>query len=143
MPASPRITSEPLRPARAPSSTCPMRAHSPSRPTSPGVSIAREPCTAARSYGSGCHGGTTEPTTEIRDASNRGARDGPLALGHPGKEQQMPTKIFVNLPVEDLARSKRFYEALGYTFADQFTDEQAACLVISEDIYAMLRTKAQ
>lgn len=55
----------------------------------------------------------------------------------------MPTKLFVNLPVEDLARSKGFYEALGYSFAEQLTDEKVACLVISDDIYAMLQTKAQ
>jgi hypothetical protein len=54
----------------------------------------------------------------------------------------MPTKIFVNLPVEDLDRSRAFYESLGYPCAEQFTDEKAACLVISDDIYAMLQTKA-
>jgi predicted lactoylglutathione lyase len=50
----------------------------------------------------------------------------------------MSTKIFVNLPVKDLEKSKAFFSALGYTFNAQFTDENAACLVISEDIYAML-----
>jgi uncharacterized protein len=54
----------------------------------------------------------------------------------------MSTKIFVNLPVEDLQRSKDFYGSLGYSFAEQFTDDKAACLVISEEIYAMLQTKA-
>lgn len=50
----------------------------------------------------------------------------------------MSTKIFVNLPVKDLSRSMGFFKALGYTFNAQFTDENAACLVISDDIYAML-----
>lgn len=50
----------------------------------------------------------------------------------------MSTKIFVNLPVKDLEKSKAFFTALGYTFNPQFTDQNAACLVISEDIYAML-----
>lgn len=50
----------------------------------------------------------------------------------------MPKKIFVNLPVKDLKRSKAFFAALGYTFNPQFTDDNAACMVISEDIYAML-----
>jgi predicted lactoylglutathione lyase len=50
----------------------------------------------------------------------------------------MSTKIFVNLPVKDLDRSKAFFTELGYTFNDQFTDENAACLVISDDIFAML-----
>src|SRR5215471_15276811 len=50
----------------------------------------------------------------------------------------MPTKIFVNLPVKDLERSKAFFAKLGYSFNPQFTDERAACMVISEDIYTML-----
>lgn len=50
----------------------------------------------------------------------------------------MSTKIFVNLPVKDLKRSMEFFTKIGYTFNPQFTDEKAACLVISEDIYAML-----
>lgn len=52
----------------------------------------------------------------------------------------MNTKIFVNLPVKDLNRSMNFFKSMGYTFNPQFTDETAACLVISEDIYAMLLT---
>lgn len=52
----------------------------------------------------------------------------------------MATKIFVNLPVKDLPASMAFFKALGYTFNAQFTDETAACMVISEDIYAMLLT---
>ncbi len=53
----------------------------------------------------------------------------------------MPSKIFVNLPVKDLARSRAFFAALGYGFNEQFTDENAACLVIGDDIYAMLLTE--
>lgn len=52
----------------------------------------------------------------------------------------MATKIFVNLPVKDLPRSIAFFETIGYTFNPQFTDETAACMVISEDIYSMLLT---
>jgi predicted lactoylglutathione lyase len=52
----------------------------------------------------------------------------------------MGTKMFVNLPVKDLDRSKAFFEKLGFTFNPQFTDETAACMVISEDNYAMLLT---
>jgi predicted lactoylglutathione lyase len=55
----------------------------------------------------------------------------------------MSTKIFVNLPVKDLNRSKAFFAALGYTFNPQFTDETAACMVISPDIYTMLLTEAK
>ncbi|HUC82875.1 MAG TPA: VOC family protein [Flavisolibacter sp.] len=52
----------------------------------------------------------------------------------------MATKIFVNLPVKDLKKSIEFFQQLGYSFNQQFTDETAACMVISEDIYAMLLT---
>jgi predicted lactoylglutathione lyase len=52
----------------------------------------------------------------------------------------MSTMIFVNLPVADLPRSMRFFEALGYGFNKQFTDDTAACLVIAEHICAMLLT---
>ena len=55
----------------------------------------------------------------------------------------MPSKIFVNLPVKDLDKSKAFFGKLGYTFNAQFTDETAACMVISDDIYAMLLTEAK
>jgi predicted lactoylglutathione lyase len=52
----------------------------------------------------------------------------------------MTTKIFVNLAVKDLDRSKAFFEQLGFTLNPQFTDETAACMVIADDIYAMLLT---
>lgn len=55
----------------------------------------------------------------------------------------MTTKIFVNLPVKDLRRSMAFFTGLGYTFNPRFTDETAACMVISDDIYAMLLTEAK
>ena len=53
----------------------------------------------------------------------------------------MSTQIFVNLPVKDLQRSIDFFDALGYPFDPQFTDENAACIVLDEDhIFAMLLT---
>jgi uncharacterized protein len=52
----------------------------------------------------------------------------------------MSTKIFANLAVKDLERSKEFFKQLGFAFNPQFTDETAACMVISDDIYAMLLT---
>src|SRR5688572_1741004 len=55
----------------------------------------------------------------------------------------MATKIFVNLPVKDLSKSMEFFKKLGFAFNPQFTDETAACMVISEDIYAMLLTYAK
>ena len=49
------------------------------------------------------------------------------------KESTMAKKIFVNLPVRDLKRSMDFFSELGFTFNAQFTDETAACMIISED----------
>ena len=53
----------------------------------------------------------------------------------------MSRLIFVNLPVKDLDRSMAFFRALGLEFNPDFTDERAACLVFSDDIYAMLLTE--
>ncbi len=50
----------------------------------------------------------------------------------------MAKKIFVNLPVKDLQRSKAFFEELDFTFESRLTNDDAACLVISENIYVML-----
>lgn len=53
----------------------------------------------------------------------------------------MATKIFVNLPVQDLEQSIRFFTALGFTFNPQFTDETATCMVVTDDIFVMLLTR--
>ena len=50
----------------------------------------------------------------------------------------MATKIFVNLPVKDLNRTVEFFTKLGFAFNPQFTDENATCMIIGEDIYVML-----
>lgn len=49
------------------------------------------------------------------------------------------TSIYVNLPVKDLVRSREFWSALGFGFNEQFSDQKAICLVLSEgSMYAML-----
>lgn len=53
----------------------------------------------------------------------------------------MASKIFVNLPVQDLERSKAFFAALGFGFNERFGDETAACMVVDESIYVMLLTR--
>ncbi|BDQ03525.1 VOC family protein [Ignavibacterium sp.] len=50
----------------------------------------------------------------------------------------MTRQIFVNLPVKNVKRSMNFFSQLGFSFNMQFTDDKAACLVIGENIYAML-----
>jgi len=48
-------------------------------------------------------------------------------------------QIFVNLPVKNLDKTKAFFAALGYTFNEQFTDANAACMVVQKDsIHVML-----
>lgn len=47
-------------------------------------------------------------------------------------------QVYINLPVKDLEQSKKFFGKLGYTFNPQFTDENAACMIISDKIYTML-----
>ena len=55
----------------------------------------------------------------------------------------MAHKIFVNLPVKDLKNSMAFFSAIGFRNNPQFTDDTAACMVISEDIYVMILTEAK
>ncbi|MDM4772878.1 VOC family protein [Solimonas sp. SE-A11] len=55
----------------------------------------------------------------------------------------MSTQIFVNLPVRDLPASVDFFKQLGFGFNNQFTDDTAACMVIGDNIYAMLLTEAK
>ena len=50
----------------------------------------------------------------------------------------MAKQIFINLPVKNLKKSMTFFEKLGFTFNMQFTDDKAACMIIGENIYAML-----
>ena len=50
----------------------------------------------------------------------------------------MSRKIFVNLPIKNMEKSQAFFKSLGFSFNPQFTNEQGACLVISDDIFVML-----
>ncbi len=53
----------------------------------------------------------------------------------------MHKQIYVNLPVDDLPKSMAFFKALGFGFEARFTNDSAACLVIGDNIYAMLLVK--
>lgn len=55
----------------------------------------------------------------------------------------MTRMIFVNMPVADLARSETFYTALGFVKNPQFSDEESACMIVSETIHVMLMTHAR
>jgi predicted lactoylglutathione lyase len=52
-------------------------------------------------------------------------------------------KLFVNLPVRDLARSVEFFTKLGFTFDPRFTDDKATCMILSEEAYVMLLVEAR
>lgn len=52
----------------------------------------------------------------------------------------MAIQVFINLPVADLARSMEFYSVIGFVNNPQFTDETAACMVLSDEIFVMLLT---
>jgi uncharacterized protein len=50
----------------------------------------------------------------------------------------MHSQIYVNLPVRDLPKSRAFFESMGYRFNPDFSNDQGACLVLGENLFAML-----
>lgn len=46
--------------------------------------------------------------------------------------------MFVNLPVKDLKKSVEFFTNVGFEFNPNFTDDNATCMVIGDNIYSML-----
>jgi uncharacterized protein len=50
----------------------------------------------------------------------------------------MSRLLFLNLPVADLAASRAFFDALGFEFNEKFSDQGAACMIVSEQAYVML-----
>ena len=51
------------------------------------------------------------------------------------------TSIFVNITTTDLERAKDFYTSLGFTINPLFTDENAACVVLDDNVYFMVLTR--
>jgi uncharacterized protein len=58
-----------------------------------------------------------------------------MTTTHPGRA------FFVNVPVADVARSRAFFDGLGFTFNEGFTDESAACMLIGEQAFVMLLSR--
>ena len=52
-----------------------------------------------------------------------------------------PRKLFVNLAVRDLPRSKAFFAKLGFAFDPKFTNDQGACMIVSDEAFVMLVTE--
>ena len=53
----------------------------------------------------------------------------------------MAKQVFINFPVSNLEASTKFYEALGFTKFDGFSDENASAMQWTEDIVFMLLTR--
>lgn len=52
------------------------------------------------------------------------------------------SSVFINLPVKDVAQTRAFWSALGFSFNENYSDEKALCLVLKENvIYSMLITE--
>ena len=55
--------------------------------------------------------------------------------------QEGHRKIYVNLAVRDLNMSRKFFSDLGFQFNPKFSDEKAACMIISDEGFVMLLTE--
>ena len=55
----------------------------------------------------------------------------------------MARKIFVNLPVSDVAKSTAFYRAIGGSLNPQFSNAETSSMVFSEDVTVMLLSHAR
>lgn len=53
----------------------------------------------------------------------------------------MHKQIYINLAIDDMQKSQACFKSLGFTFNPKFTNDQGACMVIGDNIYAMLLTK--
>ncbi len=53
----------------------------------------------------------------------------------------MARQLYVNLPIQDLERSKDFFSKLGFTFNEQFSDETSASMIVDEGVVFMLLEK--
>lgn len=51
-------------------------------------------------------------------------------------------QIFVNIPVKNLEASMEFFQAIGFSFDQRFTDENAGCMILGSGIYVMLLQEA-
>lgn len=50
----------------------------------------------------------------------------------------MGRQIYVNLPVKDIPKTKAFFSALGFSFEPKFSNDDAICMIVADDIYVML-----
>ncbi|MDF2552294.1 MAG: glyoxalase/bleomycin resistance/extradiol dioxygenase family protein [Chryseobacterium sp.] len=46
-------------------------------------------------------------------------------------------QIYVNLPVKDIQKTKKFWSNVGFTINEQFSDEKAVCVVLNDNTFVM------
>src|SRR5690606_22387372 len=66
-----------------------------------------------------------------------------LPHGVPSRGASMDRMIFVNLPVRDVQLARGFYTGPGFTVNEMFSDEQCACIVVSDTIFVMIMDHAR
>jgi predicted lactoylglutathione lyase len=59
----------------------------------------------------------------------------------PANPAHAARKLFVNMPVADIERSKAFFAELGFAFNPLFGDENGACMLVGEDAFVMLLSR--
>ena len=59
------------------------------------------------------------------------------------EDKSVSRQVFINLPVADLPKSMAFFQALGFSYNTQFSDDNGACIVISDTILVMLLVHAR
>lgn len=55
----------------------------------------------------------------------------------------MINQVFLSLPVADLPKSVAFFKSLGFAHNPLFSDDTAACIIISDAISVMLSSHAK
>ncbi|HEX4911943.1 MAG TPA: VOC family protein [Permianibacter sp.] len=50
----------------------------------------------------------------------------------------MGRQLYVNLPVSNVQKTKTFFSSLGFHFEPKFSNDDAICMIIADDIYVML-----
>ena len=88
-------------------------------------------------------GDTVSRDTPDIHQGQKSSTKAPPVLTNVGTSPKTRHKLFVNIPVSDLQRSITFFEALGFAFNAQFTDATATCMLVGEDAYFMLLTRAR
>ncbi|WP_016889450.1 VOC family protein [Mycobacteroides abscessus] len=50
----------------------------------------------------------------------------------------MSRMLFVNIPIANAAASRKFFDHLGFSFNDQFCDENTLCMAVNEQSWVMM-----